>query len=399
MTALERFHAACFALAVVHTLACPYLQPKLPARLRWLSDVEFTFALWALPAFLAALAWGTPLGAPWREPVFVLAILIACATPSIRRVATLLIEGVSRVVPAPRPIAFFWTSLVVGPLLGSLITEPAAMAITATLLSERFLGRRQPSEFFLYAMVGLLFVNVSVGGTLTPYAAPPILMVAQTWGWDLGTTWSLFGMRAIGICVSSATLFVFVFRSELTRAWVARGASRDKLHPAQVIVCVLLTAMLVRWSHFPERALALLACIALLHRGKLQGIRQAAGVAVFLLSLSVLGSYQRAWLAPLISDLSERMIFLGSVALTSVLDNAALTYLGAQAPSLSEKARYLFVAGSVTGGGLTLIANAPNIAGYEILRSHFGAKGMRPFGLLLGALVPTLIALAVFGGF
>ena len=35
------------------------------------------------------------------------------------------------------------------------------------------------------ATLGVLFVNISIGGTLTPVAAPPVLMVADIWNWDL----------------------------------------------------------------------------------------------------------------------------------------------------------------------------------------------------------------------
>ena len=49
----------------------------------------------------------------------------------------------------------------------------------------------------------------------------------------------------------------------------------------------------------------------------------------------------------------------------------------------------------MTGGGLTVIANAPNPAGQALL-SRFFDGAIRPIGLLLGALLPTLVVIAAF---
>ena len=83
---------------------------------------------------------------------------------------------------------------------------------------------------------------------------------------------------------------------------------------------------------------------------------------------------------------------MGSTALTGIIDNAALTYLGSQVSGLGESIKYSLVAGAVTGGGLTIIANAPNPAGFSILKEFFGKEGISPFMLLVAALIPTLIA-------
>ena len=68
-------------------------------------------------------------------------------------------------------------------MLGSFITEPAAMTICALLLARQFYDL-EPSPRLRIATIGLLFVNVSIGGTLTHFAAPPVLMVARAWGWN-----------------------------------------------------------------------------------------------------------------------------------------------------------------------------------------------------------------------
>ena len=89
-------------------------------------------------------------------------------------------------------------------------------------------------------------------------------------------------------------------------------------------------------------------------------------------------------------------VFFGATALTAITDNAALTYLGSLVEGLSEEFKVALVAGAVTGGGLTVIANAPNPAGVSILRSKFDDGAISPLGLLIGALPPTLVAVLAF---
>jgi len=117
-------------------------------------------------------------------------------------------------------------------------------------------------------------------------------------------------------------------------------------------------------------------------------------VAFFLAGLVVLARLQRWWLEPLIRNLDALPLFLGSTVLTAFTDNAALTYLGSQIPQVTEAFKYALVAGAVAGGGLTVIANAPNPVGFSILRESFGPEGISPAGLAAGAAVPTAIAMA-----
>ena len=124
-------------------------------------------------------------------------------------------------------------------------------------------------------------------------------------------------------------------------------------------------------------------------------LREGLLVAFFLGGLVILGGVQRWWLEPLLTGMSSTMLYFGSTALTAVTDNAALTYLGSQVPDLGELAKYALVAGAVSGGGLTVIANAPNPAGQAILGKYF-RDGISPLALLAGALAPTVIVAACF---
>jgi hypothetical protein len=99
-----------------------------------------------------------------------------------------------------------------------------------------------------------------------------------------------------------------------------------------------------------------------------------------------------------LSKLDDSALFFGAAALTAITDNAALTYLGSLVEGVSEQFKYALVAGAVAGGGLTVIANAPNPAGFAILKDTFEDDSINPFGLFIAALPPTLIAIGCLWG-
>jgi hypothetical protein len=125
-------------------------------------------------------------------------------------------------------------------------------------------------------------------------------------------------------------------------------------------------------------------------------IKESLLVGFFLGGLVILGGFQSWWLEPILNRLTALPLYLGSMTLTAFTDNAAITYLGAQVSGLADISKYALVAGSVAGGGLTVIANAPNPAGYSMLNSAFGTDGICPRLLFFNALIPTLIAALCF---
>ena len=118
-------------------------------------------------------------------------------------------------------------------------------------------------------------------------------------------------------------------------------------------------------------------------------------VGFFLGGLVIHGGLQGWWIGPVLGRLSELPLFLAAAVLTGFNDNALITYLASLVPSLDEGLKLAVVTGAVTGGGLTVIANAPNPAGQALLRRFFGGA-IAPAGLFLGALLPTIIAALVF---
>jgi len=122
-------------------------------------------------------------------------------------------------------------------------------------------------------------------------------------------------------------------------------------------------------------------------------LREGLMVAFFLAGLVVLGGQQQWWLEPVLLSMSSDAVYYGATALTAITDNAALTYLGSLVPGLTPEFKYALVAGAVTGGVLTLIANAPNPAGASILKGDFHEQSINALGLLAAAAGPTVVAM------
>jgi len=156
----------------------------------------------------------------------------------------------------------------------------------------------------------------------------------------------------------------------------------------------------VMWAHYPVLLvgsfLFFLAFFEITedYQGTFQ-LRSPILVGFFLAGLVIHGGLQQWWIGPVLSSLSEVPLRFGAIVLTAFNDNAAITYLATLVPDLSDTMKYAVVEGAVIGGGLTVIANAPNPAGQSILNDHF-EDGISPLGLLLGAVTPTIIFATLF---
>ena len=486
----------------------------------FLGEVEVVFGLWAVTLGLAIVSfydWPTAVyylsqRVNFTEPIFVVVIMTLASTRPILKLAELVMAKIARLLGGTL-VAWWFTVLVLGPILGSFITEPAAMTISAMLLANKFYALG-PSNKLKYGTIGLLFVNISVGGTLTHFAAPPILMVAGHWNWDMVHMLGHFGWKAVmGILISN-TLYFFVFRSEFeklqtkfalrelkdkiqrkvitrqkleaeiekigpvineelgvresidrqTRALVARinnrleseflpnflneGFDADivkeafdqrfeeiriyrmrQLYPGLLsedertafvdpewdkrddpvpgwvtLIHILFMAWTIINAHHPELFVpALLFMLGFFtqftspYQNRVN-LKPPLLVGFFLAGLVIHGGVQGWWIAPVLGGLKEIPLLLSATILTSFNDNAAITYLSTLVPGFTDNLKYAVVAGAVTGGGLTVIANAPNPAGQSILKSHFG-KNVSPVGLFKAAIIPTLIMMLCFAVF
>lgn len=412
-TNIQIIGASLFAVALLHTFSTKFFErlahtrPNHAGLWHLLGEVEVVFGFWAFVMMVVMFMTEGKAAAThyldtrnFTEPLFVFAIMVAAASKPILQAA----GGVTRLLARLLPLAPGWSFtlvvLTIVPLLGSFITEPAAMTLAALLLRDGLYS--QPiSNKLKYAVLGVLFVNVSIGGTLTPYAAPPVLMVASAWGWDLAFMFLNFGDKAALAVTLNAIGLVLLFGRELKA--LPPLAPPTEVRPPLLVTAIhiLLLAGIVVFAHHPAVFLSLfmlfLGFTAAYERYQSPLIlREGLLVAFFLAGLVVLGGQQQWWLEPLLLKMDANAVFFGATALTAITDNAALTYLGSLVQGLSDEFKYALVAGAVTGGGLTIIANAPNPAGASILKSKFEDQAIHAGGLLLAALGPTLVALLAF---
>lgn len=471
----------------------------------FLGEVEVVFGLWAVVLSAAVVFfydWSTFVhyvsGVNYTEPMFVVVIMTLASSRPILKLSECFMNRIAGMFDGT--LAAWWlTILTVGPLLGSFITEPAAMTISAMLLGQKCY-ELQPSTKFKYATIALLFVNVSVGGTLTHFAAPPVLMVAASWSWDLPFMFTSFGWKAvIGILISNGLVFLVFrkeiaslekkftlarFKEEIRDRYIHSESIKNDLKEAEERIGNDLQQELDRIKQGAKEA-TLSVCFldntdnklleetfeqefeelkvkqmslsvpGLLPRdkrpkltdpnwdkrsGKVPGWIMAVHVAFmvwtiinahhpaifvsgmlffigfshvtwpfqnnvnlkspmlvgfFLGGLVIHGGLQGWWIAPVLGSLGELPLMISAIVLTAFNDNAAITYLSTLVPGFTDSLKYAVVAGAVTGGGLTVIANAPNPAGQSLLKNYF-SNGVSPILLLKYALVPTFIMALCF---
>jgi hypothetical protein len=401
--------------------------------LHLLGEVEAVFGIWTFMLFGLLIAWPgkgwefacryvesgdyaavqaglAPVGpSKFVEPLFVFVIMALASARPIMALAARLVGAVARLL-GDTPVARWFVILTLPPLFGSLITEPAAMTIGALLLSTQFYALK-PSDRLKYATLALLFVNISVGGALTNFASPPVVMVAAKWGWSSADVFRQFGEAAIASILLSNVAYLLVFRRELLA--LRPSPSAAEAVPASIPAWVTSVHLLLMvWTvamlagHHPilmvGGLLVFLAFTVATPQWQDQvRLRGPLLVGFFLAGLVVLGGTQGWWISPVLVRLDEKALMAVSVFLTAFNDNAAITYLAAQVPALSasgplaDALRHSVLAGALAGGGMTVIANAPNPAGQSILSPWFPG-GVSAWRLFLWALTPTALALGCF---
>ena len=389
-----------------------------------LGEVEAVFGIWVI-ALLGAILWchgiapGEGIGhgvtqmkaylgkdVNYTEPLFVIIIMAIAATRPIIRLSEAAVNKIAKLMGGT-PAAWWFATLTLTPLLGSFITEPAAMTIAALLLAKKFYELK-PNPKFAYATIGLLFVNISVGGTLTHFAAPPVLMVAppDRWDWDMMFMLTNFGWKAtVGILIANIIYFL-AFKKHFDdledpgansmghqTKWEDR---EDPVPPVVTVIHVLFLAWTVFTAHYPPLFLGGFLLLlgfteATGHHQNDVKMRTPLLVGFFLAGLVIHGGCQGWWISLLLTSIDNDWIhMIGATVLTAFNDNAAVTFLASQAPGLGDGAKFAIVAGAVTGGGLTVIANAPNPAGQAILGKYFEG-GVSPAKLAIAALIPTIV--------
>lgn len=524
-----------FFMAIIHTMLTSLFQKKahylevhyhsmikqglkdknsrsIPASLlHLLGEVEVVFGLWSV-VLACAIAfyydWGTFVhyvnSLHYTEPLFVIVVMNIASSRPVIKFFEILLGSVVKLFGNTLE-AWWLTILILAPLLGSFITEPAAMTIGAFLLADKFYSLN-PSNKLKYVTLALLFVNVSIGGVLTNFAAPPILMVAEVWNWDMAFMVMTFGWKAVlAIALSTTTYYLllkkdlkqlksaydnylykryiqkqFISKKELEESFEQleqlvdkrvsftseldaysvilqeniKELAKEKLTPEECelydienaidekfngikheemcrtvpgllpedkrppymdpnwdgredlvpfwIIIVHLAFLIWTVVNAHEPVLFLAGFLFFLgfyqvtsfYQNRLD-LKPPLLVAFFLAGLMIHGTLQGWWIAPLLGNLPELGLNLTAIVLTAFNDNAAITYLSTLVTDFPDELKYAIVTGAITGGGLTLIANAPNPVGLSILKKYFD-NGISSGLLLKYALLPTIITAIVF---
>ncbi|MCH9613395.1 MAG: hypothetical protein SP1CHLAM54_03950 [Chlamydiia bacterium] len=423
------FHVAAlilFSLAVCHTFLASWFtrisqniaqknnhpdQPKnfFGEILHFLGEVEVVFGIWVVPLLILIVSfynWETAVNyintRNYVEPIFVVIIMTLAATRPLVVLAEHVLHFFAKLLG--NTVGTWWLSiLTLGPILGSFITEPGAMTLSAMMLAHKFYDLN-PSKKLAYATLGILFVNVSVGGVLTNFAAPPVLIISHTWDWSSLYMMTHFGWKAIlGILVVNITFFLY-FRKEFKALNSNTRIDTEKGKESVPWWITLVHIVLLFWLVFNAHDVPIFIGSFLLFLGFHQAtsyhqyplnLKQPLLVGFFLAGLVIHGGLQGWWIIPLLENMGCASLMIGGTVLTAFNDNAAVVYLSSLVPNLTDMTKQAVVSGVLTGGGLTVIANAPNPAGQSILKKYF-QNAVSPWYLFIGALIPTVVFFLIF---
>lgn len=375
-----------------------------------MSEVEIVFGFWA---FVFLVIWffidGSDAVIKYQqsldmtEPLFVFCIMVLASTRPIINIARVGVLAVSKIlkkiIPLELKIIQFYSLMFLGPLLGSLITEPAAITVVALLLYQMI--KTNISEVFLYVILALLFVNISIGGGLTNFAAPPILMVASHWGWSLKDIFLNLGTPIILAIFLNTTIVTIIFRKKIKSDlnFIQDDPCATPLWVLSLHILFLILLVLTAHQVFIFMGVFFifigLTKVTKNNQDRLK-FKEGLWVAFFLGGLIVFGPFQKWWMEPLLTSLTKNTLYFLATALTGITDNAALTYLGSQVPHLAEASKWALVSGAISGGGLSVLANAPNPIGFSILNSKFKNQILSGLKLFLAALPMTIIVVLCF---
>lgn len=380
----------------------------------FLSEVELVFGFWIVPLIVGLLFTSeidqTILYLRTRDYTYAIYMTVVVVFASTRPVvifAEKVLEYISR-LGGNNAKSWWWTILTVGPILDIILKEPGAMTISSILLAKTCFPFIKDTKF-RYATLALLFINISLCGLLAPYTSRSLFLVATQENWNTGYTIVRFGWKAIMILLINNSLYYYFFKKHFAKdssSIAVLLAKEQKESPPLwlTMIHLLFLAGIVLSSEYPPIFLGIFFLFLGVHKatshyqGREQGplnLKPAIFVGFFFASLLIHGELQSWWAVRFLQNIGFAQGLLISTLLSSVVDNAVVLYFLDQIKPLSEAALYAIVVGALSSGGLTLMANAPNLIGYSNLRVFFGGK-ISLVALFLAALPLTLISLFVF---
>lgn len=382
--------------------------------LYFLGEIEVVFALWVIPLVIVItlfLGWPNTVeylnSRIYIEPFFIVVVMSIASTRPVVKIASQGVHLIGKFF-GDSPSSWWLAILTLGPIFGSIITEVAAMTIAALLLREKIYFYN-PTKRLAYGTMGLMFTNFSVGGVLTNFAAPPALTLSRCWSWDVGDFFSQFGWRVLlGIAIVNC-LYFLVMKKDFIKlkkriASPDRSSGFDEKEGAIPVWITLVHLFFLGWTITMANYLPIFLGSYLIFLGFHQATRDYQNslnlkrplmVGLFLAGLVIHSGFQGWWIERILGDLGYGAMMLTGTVLTAFNENTTVAHLACLVGELSPKVQYALVSGLVAGGGLTIMAHAPNPAGQALLRPFF-KKGISSWNVFLAALIPTLIFLALF---
>lgn len=348
------------------------------------------------------------------EPMFVGGMVLVASTKPVLDASERIIMFLAQKLPLPGLLGFFAVTLTLGPLLGSFITEPAAMVVVVSLVMRQVKGRHLTRRF-LYLLLGVICTNVSVGGALTPIAAPAIVVIADSVGWDIAFTMQNFGPKAILTVLTTTTVVVIIpyWRTLAGMDFHAGMNGNGDFHKHDLpenkaawkkalalSINVGIIGLMIVFSHTPVMMLLTLFLFYIFHdvfhayhspMKFMDGFR----VAAFLYGILALGTLQRWWIEPLIHELDDGTLYFSIAGLTTIMDNALLTYLVSLVEGIEQSLLILIVWAALAAGGALLPANAPNPIAKVEMQTIFPNQEPSMVQWFINALPSTIIALVI----
>lgn len=415
---------AIFIAAIIHTMLANqffHLAKKVERRhkkpgvsflaesLFFLGEIEVVFALWVVPLIIVTtfyFGWKEVItylnSRVYVEPFFIVVMMSLASTKPIIELAERGVHGIGKFF-GDSPASWWVTVLTIGPILGSIITEAAAMTIAVLLLIEK-IYRYNPSKRLAYGTLGLTFVNFSVGGLLTNFAAPPAITLSRCWNWKLGDFFGQFGLPVLlGIALVNA-LYFFLLRKDFKTLSKPKKKAADHTKEPIPFWITLIHLAFIAWTiimaHYPPVFMGGYLLFLGFHQATRHhqyelNLRRPLLVGLFLAGLVIHAGFQGWWIDPLMGDLQYGPLMAVGTVLTAFNENTTVSYLACLLDDLTPQLKYAIASGLVVGGGLTIIAHAPNPAGQALVRKYF-KNGVSQFSLFVAALLPTLLFLGIF---
>jgi Na+/H+ antiporter NhaD/arsenite permease-like protein len=247
-------------------------------------------------------------------------------------------------------------------------------------------------------------VNFSVGGMLTNFAAPPSLILFNCYKWTAADFFTQFGIKTLVGVLFVNLLYFFIFRSEfkkMRKLQPEAGVKKEEKVPLWItsVNLVFISIVIYMKEYSPIFVGTYLLFLGFHHATRPYQsritIRAPLMVGLFLIGLTIHTEFQKWWIERLLTHLNYGQMMSAAVTVTAFTENSILAQLACLLPDLTPLLKYALVSGFIAGGGLTVIAHAPNLVGQTILTKYFRRR-VSPLYLFLGALGPTLIFFAIY---